>query len=59
MFSDQTSDSWGTSQINYKLKKSVDGVLGIQTQGRRMVGGDKTTELWRPPTKSVLQCSFD
>ena len=28
--------------------KSVDGVLGIRTQGRRMVGADETTELWRP-----------
>ena len=24
-------------------------MLGIQTQGRRMVGEDETTELWRPP----------
>ena len=23
-------------------------MLGIQTQGRRMVGADETTELWRP-----------
>ena len=36
-------------QFQYKLKKSIDGVLGIRTQGRRMVGSDKTTELWRPP----------
>ena len=27
-------------------EKSVDGVLGIQTRDRRMVGADKTTELW-------------
>ena len=33
-----------------QIEKSVDGVLGIQTQGCRMVGADKTTELWRPPT---------
>ena len=33
----------------YKLKKSIDGVLGIQTRGRRMVGSDDTTELWRLP----------
>ena len=26
-------------------------MLGIRTQGRRMVGTDKTTELWRPPKK--------
>ena len=27
--------------------KSVDDVLGIRTRGRRMVGADETTELWR------------
>ena len=27
----------------------IDGVLGIRTRGRRMVGADETTELWRPP----------
>ena len=32
-----------------QIEKSVDDVLGIQTQGRRMVGTDKTTEQWRPP----------
>ena len=26
----------------------MDGVLGIRTRGRRMVGADETTELWRP-----------
>ena len=31
------------------FEKSVDGVLGIRTRGRRMVGADETTELWRPP----------
>ena len=25
-------------------------MLGIWTQGRRMVGAEETTELWRPPT---------
>ena len=29
-----------------QIEKSIDGVLGIQTWGRRMVGADKTTELW-------------
>ena len=28
-----------------QIEKSVDGVLGIRTQGRRMVGTDETTEL--------------
>ena len=31
-----------------QIEKSVEGVLGIQTRGRRMVGADETTELWRP-----------
>ena len=31
------------------FKKRMDGVLGIRTRGRGMVGADKTTELWRPP----------
>ena len=32
-----------------QIEKSVDGVLGIQTRGCRMLGTDETTELWRPP----------
>ena len=32
-----------------QIEKSVDGVLGIQTQGRRMVGTDETRKLWWPP----------
>ena len=39
-----------------QIEKSVDGVLGIQTLGRRMVGADKTTELWRPPFFSGKKC---
>ena len=35
-----------TSQFSYKLKKNIDGVIGIQTRGRRMVGADETTELY-------------
>ena len=35
--------------ISIQIEKSVDGVLGIQTRGRRMVGVDETTELWQPP----------
>ena len=34
--------------ISIQIEKSIDGVLGIRTRGRRMVGADKTTELWRP-----------
>ena len=36
------------STISIQIEKSIDGVLGIQTRGRRMVGADETTELWRP-----------
>ena len=36
-----------TNQL--QIEKSVDGVLGIRTRGRRTVGADETTELWRPP----------
>ena len=35
--------------ISIQIEKSIDGVLGIQTRGSRMVGIDETTELWRPP----------
>ena len=35
--------------FNVFFYKSLDGVLGIRTRGRRMVGTDETTELWRPP----------
>ena len=43
--------------ISIQIEKSVDGVLGIRTQGLRMVDSDKTTELWRPPNWS-LQWEF-
>ena len=36
-----------TNQL--QIEKSIDGVLGIRTRGRRIVGADETTELWRPP----------
>ena len=34
--------------ISIQIEKSIDGVLGIWTRGRAMVGTDKTMELWRP-----------
>ena len=40
--------------ISIQIEKSIDGVLGIRTRGRRMVGADKTTELWRPPLDGDL-----
>ena len=40
-------------QINL-LEKSIDGVLGIQTRGRRMIGANENTELWRPPSRFSL-----
>ena len=41
-----------------KIEKSVDGVLGIRTQGHRMVGEDETTELWRPPRLIIFNWPF-
>ena len=38
-----------------QIEKSVVGVLGIRTRGRRMVGADETTQLWRPPYLEPLQ----
>ena len=40
--------------IQLQIEESIDGVLGIQTRGRRMVGADKTVELWRPPPRVHL-----
>ena len=31
-------------------RRSIDGVLRIQTWDHRMVGADQYTELWRPPS---------
>ena len=41
-----------------QFEKSIDGVLEIQTRGRRMVDLDETTELWRPPKKPFLISSL-
>ena len=40
--------------INVNGQKIVFGVLAIRTRGRRMVGTDETTELWRPPKCCLL-----
>ena len=40
--------------ISIQIEKSVDGVLGIRTWGRRTVGADETTELWRPSYNCIL-----
>ena len=34
--------------------KSIDGMLGTRTRGGRMVGADKSTELWRDPQVKSL-----
>ena len=39
-----------TLQFKFELKKLIiDVVLGILTQGCRMVGSDGSTKLWQPP----------
>ena len=42
-------DKYSTNTVN---EKSVYGVLGTRTQGGRMAGADKSTELWRHPMKN-------
>ena len=37
-----------------QIEKGIDGVLGIRTNGRRMLGVDETIELWRPPQKFLI-----
>ena len=37
------------STIQILIEKSVDVVLGNRTWGRRIVGAEGVTELWRPP----------
>ena len=39
-----------------QIEKSIDGVLGIRTWGRRMVGADETNEQWWPPLSPVSCC---
>ena len=35
--------------------KNEDGVLGTRIRGRRLVGADKSTELWRHPIQAQLK----
>ena len=37
-----------------QIEKSIDGVLRIRPRGRRMVGADETTELWRSPKTAII-----
>ena len=41
--------------ISTQIEKSIDGVLGIRTRGRRMIGADETTELWRPLNENCYE----
>ena len=42
-----------------QIEKSVDSVLGIRTQGRRIVGAGKTTELVRPQNLQIFKTHSD
>ena len=44
--------------ISIQIEKSVDGVLGIQTRGRRMVGADKTRSYGGHPIVPLFCWSF-
>ena len=39
-----------------QIEKSVDGMLGIQTCSRMMIGADNTMELWRLPKNVCKSC---
>ena len=39
-----------------QIEKSIDGVLGTRTRGRRMVGADETTELYKRSTIANYRC---
>ena len=41
-----------TSQFEFKINKSVDSVLGIQTWGGLCEGADESTQLQRHPTEA-------
>ena len=41
-------------KFDYKRNKSLDGLLGIQTWGGRMVGADGSTELWQHPSSCFV-----
>ena len=41
--------------FNVTNRKSIDGLLGILTRGCRMVGSDKSAELWRHPLVEISQ----
>ena len=42
------------AQILTINEKSIDGVLGTQTRGGRLVGTDKSTDLWRTPKNAFF-----
>ena len=44
--------------ISLQIKKRINGVLGIRTRGRRMVGADETMQLWRPLFLSCYDCLY-
>ena len=54
LLKDEIKERWVVANVSIKRNnltttKSVDGVLGIQTQHCKMVSADESTELWRSP----------
>ena len=47
------------AKIGYINGRSVDGVLGIRTRDRRLVGTDKSTDLWRPINNQITFASHE
>ena len=54
-FSSFSHSNINCNHINWK---SIDGMPGIGTRGRRMVGAEETTELWRPPIETNVSFFF-
>ena len=47
--------------IKIKIEKALIFLLGTRHRGRKLVGSDGSTELWRPPNENIffLKCHFN
>ena len=57
LFTFFSHDKYSSNTIN---DKSVDGVLGTQARGGRMVSANESTELWQHPIiiRIICRCLF-
>ena len=59
LFSSFSQHDENIAKIGYINGRSVDGVLGIRTRDRRLVGTDKSTDLWRPINNQITFASHE